>query len=510
MVDGRFHPVTLRFESPQLEGDFLHDHVEGSVWLVRASILLAISQFAVFGILDPALAPESASQIRFIRLVMCVVSAGIFAFTFAPAFRRHFQATMAATGLFGGLAIVAMIPVSHTVAGYYDYYIGLVLVLVYVHILLRLRFVLATAVGLVIVAAYVIAAVLVETPWPILFNSLLFETSALLAGAFASYSLERYARRSFVQSRRQEETTAALSEALADLQAAQARLVQEEKMAGLGRIASGLAHELKNPLNFILNFSDLNASLAEDAREALDRLPGPGDARPTDAHPQDARTALADIEENAVRIRAHAHRADAIVRGLANHAQRGRGTDGRRPLDLNPFVERHVHEALEAARLRIPALACDVGLALAPEAGIVVVDSEDLARVLRTLLHNAFDAVHGHNGRAHRVTVRTGRDSEDRVCIEVADTGPGIAPEDRARVFEPFFTTKPTGSGTGLGLSLAYEVIVSGYGGQIDLEEAVGGGALFRVRIPASDGSSDGRIEEAVPPQTMPTRQLDG
>ncbi|MEO0556625.1 MAG: ATP-binding protein [Bacteroidota bacterium] len=478
MVDGRFHPVTLRFTSPQLEADFLSDHVERSVLLVRASILLAISQFAVFGILDPALAPESASQIRLIRVVMCVVSLGIFAFTFTPAFRRHFQATMAATGLFGGLAIVAMIPVSGAVAGYYDYYIGLVLVLVYVHILLRLRFVLATAVGLVIVIAYVGAAVTVDTPLPILFNSLLFETSALLAGAFASYSLERYARRSFVQSRRQEATTAALSDALADLQATQARLVQEEKMAGLGRIASGLAHELKNPLNFILNFSDLNASLAEDARDALD-------ASSTEAH--DASAALIDIEENAVRIRAHAHRADAIVRGLAEHAQRGRGTEGRRLLDVNLFVERHVHEALEAARLRLPTLACDVGLALSPEAGALLADSEDLARVLRTLLHNAFDAVHDHGGRAHRVTVRTGRDSEDQVCIEVADTGPGIPAEDRARVFEPFFTTKPTGSGTGLGLSLAYEVVVSGYDGQIDLEDATGGGALFRVRLPASD-----------------------
>jgi len=484
MVDGRFHPVTLRFTSPQLEADFLDDHVERSVWLVRASILLAISQFAVFGILDPALAPESASQIRFIRVVMCVVSLGIFAFTFAPAFRRHFQATMAATGLFGGLAIVAMIPVSHTVAGYYDYYIGLVLVLVFVHVLLRLRFIVATAVGLVIVTAYLIVALAVDTPLPILFNSLLFENSALLAGAFASYSLERYARRSFVQSRRQEATTAALSDALADLQATQARLVQEEKMAGLGRIASGLAHELKNPLNFILNFSDLNASLAEDARDALD-------ASSTDTHPEDASAALADIEENAVRIRAHAHRADAIVRGLAEHAQRGRGTEGRRQLDLNLFVERHVHEALEAARLRIPALACDVGLALAPDAGTLMADSEDLARVLRTLLHNAFDAVHEHSGTAPRVTVRTGRDSQDRVCIEVADTGPGVAPEDRARVFEPFFTTKPTGSGTGLGLSLAYEVVVSGYGGQIDLEDAIGGGALFRVWLPASDPPTD-------------------
>ena len=498
MVDGRFHPVTLRFTSPQLEADFLDDHVERSVLLVRASILLATSQFAVFGILDPALAPESASQIRLIRVVMCVVSLGIFAFTFAPAFRRHFQATMAVTGLFGGLAIVAMIPVSGTVAGYYDYYIGLVLVLVYVHILLRLRFVLATAVGLVIVAAYVIAAVAVRTPWPILFNSLLFETSALLAGAFASYSLERYARRSFVQSRRQAATTAALSDALADLQATQARLVQEEKMAGLGRIASGLAHELKNPLNFILNFSDLNASLAEDARDALD-------TSATDDAPGDAHAALANIEENAVRIRAHAHRADAIVRGLAEHTQRGRGTDGRRQIDLNSFVERHVHEALEAARLRLPALTCDVGLALAPNAGTLTADPEDLARVLRTLLHNAFDAVHEQGG-AHRVTVRTGRDSENRACIEVADTGPGVAPEDRARVFEPFFTTKPTGSGTGLGLSLAYEVVVSGYGGLIEVEDAISGGALFRVRLP-----SDGPPEETEPVQhaPIPTRQLD-
>ena len=447
MLDGRIHPVTLRFASPELEAAFQADHVERSVWLVRASIVLAISQFAVFGLLDPALAPESAAQIRTIRLVVCLVSAGILAFTFTGAFRRHFQASMAATGLFGGLAIVAMIPVSGAVAGYYDYYIGLVLVLVYVHVLLRLRFVVATAVGLVIVAAYLIAAFAVETPLAILLNSLLFESSALLAGSFASYSLERYARRTFVQSRRQAETTAQLSDALADLQAAQARLVQEEKMAGLGRIASGLADAIQAPL----------AAILDDA----ERLRQPD----------------ADATAVAGRIGGAARRADTIVRGLGEHARAGRRAPDR--IDLGSVLKRHVRGALDAARRRQPDGDWDVRLALDPDVETVAIAQGDLERVIGTLLANAFDACGPSGGR---VTVRTGRDGDGRVCIEVEDSGPGVPAEHRDRVFEPFFTTKA--AGTGLGLSLAYETVVTGYGGQIDLDEGLGGGALFRIRLP--------------------------
>ena len=446
MLDGRIHPVTLRFASPELEAAFQADLVERSVWLVRASILLAISQFAVFGILDPALAPESAAQIRAIRLVMCLVSAGIFVYTFTDPFRRHFQASMAATGLFGGLAIVAMIPVSGTVAGYYDYYIGLVLVLVYVHVLLRLRFVVATAIGLVVVAAYVVAAFAVDTPVAVLLNSLLFESSALLAGSFASYSLERYARTTFVQSRRQAETTAQLSDALADLQAAQARLVQEEKMAGLGRIASGLADAIAAPL----------AGVLDDAQ----RLRQPD----------------ADAPAIGGRIRAAARRADTIVRGLSEHARAGRRAPD--PIALGPALKRHVRGALDAARRRQPGHDWDVRLALDPDVETIAMGPGDLERVLGTLLTNAFDA----SGAGGRVTVRTGRDGDGRVCIEVEDSGPGVPAKHRGHVFEPFFSTKA--SGAGLGLSLAYETVVTGYNGQVDLDDGVGGGALFRIRLP--------------------------
>ena len=447
MLDGRIHPVTLRFASPELEAAFQADHVERSVWLVRASIVLAISQFAVFGLLDPALAPESAAQIRTIRLVMCLVSAGIFAYTFTDGFRRHFQAAMAATGLFGGLAIVAMIPVSGTVAGYYDYYIGLVLVLVYVHVLLRLRFVIATAVGLCVVAAYLAAAFAVETPVAILLNSLLFEISALLAGSFASYSLERYARRTFLQSRRQAETTAQLSDALAELRAAQARLVQEEKMAGLGRIASGLANAIAAPL----------AAILDDA----ERLRQP------------------DVDAAAIagRVGAAARRADTVVRGLSEQARAGRRAPDR--VDLGAVLKRHVRDALDGARRRQPDLDWEVRLALDPDVETVAMGQGDLERVLGTLLANAFDAS-GPGGR--RVVVRTGRDGDGRVCIEVEDSGPGVPAAHRDRVFEPFFTTKA--AGTGLGLSLAHETVVTGYGGQIDVDDGVGGGALFRIRLP--------------------------
>ncbi len=480
MTGALLHPLTLRFDEPDLEAAFCDQYARRSLLFVRAALLLAITQYVGFAAFDDLLAPEVAGTIRTIRMLGALVAGITLAVTFAPWFIRWMQPVMAATALAGGMGVVAMVLVAETVSGYYDYYIGLVLVLVYMHVLFRLRFVWATATGLVLLGAYVWVAVVVETPLPILLNSAVFELSALLAGGVASYGLERYARRVFLQDRRQRATNAELSTTLQNLRRAQTQLVQEQKMAGIGRLASGLAHELMNPLNFVQNFADIDADLVAEAEAAL-----------TDGDLERARESLGEVRENTGRVRHHARRADAVIRGLLDHAPESRSLADRRPLEVNPFVTEHANEVLASARQRRPGWDCALSLNLASDAGSTVADPRDLGRVLASILHNAVDAMSlgpSGDGRASTapppaVTVRTRRD-ETGVAIEVEDNGPGIPPDLHDRVFEPFYTTKPPGEGTGLGLSLAYEIVTHGYGGALTVESGEGEGACFCVRLP--------------------------
>jgi len=348
-------------------------------------------------------------------------------------------------------------------------------------VLFRLYFAWATAVGLVLVAGYFAVAILVRTPLPVLLNSSFFQVSALLAGGVASYGLERYARQVFVKDRRQRETNDDLAAALHDLRSTQNRLVQEQKMAGIGRLASGLAHELMNPLNFVQNFAEVDGELAAEVEDALDAGDG---AR--------AREGLADLKANAGRVHHHALRADAIVRGLLDHAPESRTLADRRKLNVNDFVAEHASEVHATTRQRRPGWDCALALDLADDAGETVADPRDLGRVLGPVLRNAFDAVslgpsgdgRSTPGPAPAVTVRTRREANG-VVVEVCDNGPGIPPDLHDRVFEPFYTTKPPGEGTGLGLSLAYEIVTNGYGGGLDVVSEEGAGATFRIRLPA-------------------------
>ncbi|HEX8386185.1 MAG TPA: ATP-binding protein [Rubricoccaceae bacterium] len=286
---------------------------------------------------------------------------------------------------------------------------------------------------------------------------------------------------------RNEALTAELTGALRDLHEAQDRLVQEEKLAGLGRMAAGVAHEVRNPLNFVINFALVAEELLSDLRALL--ASGPIGER-ADAH---AVTALMDdLTHNAGRIVLHGRRVDGIVRGMMEHAPMdSKGPHG--PVALNPLVEEHVAMTLESYGGVDPAVVGTVERDYDPDAGEVEGSPEGLGRVVQSLLANALDAV---AERARRpappvqavpfrpaVAVRTRRTSA-AVEIEVSDNGGGVPWADRARVFEPFFTTKgPAVDHVGLGLSLAYEV-VRGHHGTIEVGGAEGEGATFTVALP--------------------------
>jgi signal transduction histidine kinase len=272
--------------------------------------------------------------------------------------------------------------------------------------------------------------------------------------------------------------TAELERALADLRAAQARLVHQETMASLGALTAGIAHEIKNPLNFVNNFAGLSRELTGDLRLAL----AAGDAA-------EAEALLDDLAVYAEKIEGHGARADAIVRAMMEHGRGGTGE--RRPADLNAVVWEYARLAEQEGRQR-GGLAVGVALDLDPAVGEAEVVAAEVGRVVVNLVRNALDAVSSRAGwedgaYAPMVTVSTRR-TAGGVEVSVADNGMGMSSAVRTRAFEPFFTTKPPGEGTGLGLSLAHDVVVKGHRGTIGVESEEGQGTVVVVSLPAHGG----------------------
>ncbi|WP_412069412.1 sensor histidine kinase [Rubrivirga sp. IMCC43871] len=482
------HPVHLRFRDPATESAFVAAYDARSWPLVRAALVLGLVQYAAFGWLDQWVAPMAFEAVRAVRIAVCVVIAVGIAATYRPRVRRWLRPAEA-VAIAGGLGVVAMEwAVQHAVQtaglpartggllildGYY--YSGLMLVLIYVHVLLRLRFVTASAIGAGLIALYLAVASL-HTPGLQLVNAAQFLLSTQLSGMVASYALERYARHEFAHARRLAESHATLTAALDGLTAAQDRLVHAEKMASLGRVTAGVAHEIQNPLNFVTNFAALASEGVADLRAAL------GPVAP------DVEEALDDIALGVDKVAEHGARASGVVASMLDHSRRGPST--RAAVDLNALVAEHATIAAHAAAAR-DARAAPVALDLDPAVGTAFVAPADLGRVVLNLLGNAYHAL-GQREAPHRdvpsdgppLSVSTRRHGET-VDIAVADRGVGMSPEVAARAFEPFFTTKPTGQGTGLGLSLAYEIVTEGHGGALAIESVEGEGTTVRLALPA-------------------------
>ena len=274
----------------------------------------------------------------------------------------------------------------------------------------------------------------------------------------------------------------ALEESHRSLKATQAQLIQAEKLASLGQLTAGIAHEIKNPLNFVNNFADLSVELAEELAAAL----AANAARPVGEVLPEMEELLGDLRENARRIHEHGRRADRIVYAMLQHSRGGAGE--RVPTDVNELVDEYANLAYHGMRAKDADFNVAVRRELDPEAGAVPLVPQDIGRVLINLLSNAFDAVRDHAAEAGpdyvpAVTVATRRAARG-VEIRVSDNGTGIAQGTADRVFEPFFTTKPSGQGTGLGLSLAYEIVTQGHGGTLRMESHPGDGATFVVSLP--------------------------
>jgi GAF domain-containing protein len=268
-----------------------------------------------------------------------------------------------------------------------------------------------------------------------------------------------------------------LNAAMEELKRTQAQLVQQEKMASLGALTAGIAHEIKNPLNFINNFAQMNEELARELRDEI--AAGKPAAEVDDL--------AADIELNSSKIAEHGRRADGIVRSMLDHSRGGTGE--RQPTDLNALLSEYAGLAHHGMRAQKLSFECAVEKSLDPMLPPVMSMPQELGRVFLNLLSNAFQAVHERAMSAERGTYSPAVHlstsvSEAGVEIRVSDNGTGMPEDVRRRIFEPFFTTKAAGEGTGLGLSLSHDIVVQGHGGAIGVTSQPGEGTEFRIVLP--------------------------
>jgi two-component system NtrC family sensor kinase len=272
-----------------------------------------------------------------------------------------------------------------------------------------------------------------------------------------------------------------LRTALAELQATQNQLIQSEKMASLGELTAGIAHEIQNPLNFVNNFADVSAELVIELVEER--------ARPTRDRGLEAEL-LHDLKQNLQRIAQHGGRAAGIVRGMLEHSRASTGE--RQPIDLNALADEYLRLAYHGLRAKDKSFNAELKTDFAASLPLVEGQAGDLGRVLLNLFTNAFYAVQkrqqrGQPGYAPLVAVRT-RPADGGVEVRVSDNGTGIPAEVQARIFQPFFTTKPTGEGTGLGLSLAHDIVTQGHGGTLAVESQEDVGTAFTLWLPFGAG----------------------
>src|SRR5882757_8116609 len=288
------------------------------------------------------------------------------------------------------------------------------------------------------------------------------------------------------------ERTTQLSQSLDDLRAAQDRLIQTEKLASLGQLTAGIAHEIKNPLNFVNNFSALSAELTDELNDVL--KPAPLDEKMRGE--VDELTGL--LKDNLEKVVQHGKRADSIVKNMLLHSREGSGE--HRAADINALVEESLNLAYHGARAEKSGFNITFKRDLDPDAGAAEVYPQEVTRALLNLISNGFYAATKRKSEAADESFEpalsaTTRSLGNRVEIRIRDNGTGIPPEVREKIFNPFFTTKPAGEGTGLGLSMSHDIIVKQHGGSISVETEPGVFTEFIITLPRGNTSSDSKLE---------------
>jgi signal transduction histidine kinase len=290
-----------------------------------------------------------------------------------------------------------------------------------------------------------------------------------------------------------ESAKAQIEKTLTDLKQTQTQLIQSEKMASLGELTAGIAHEIQNPLNFVNNFSEVSTELIDEMKEEL-----------AVGNQQLAIEIANDLKQNLEKINHHGKRADGIVKSMLQHSRAGSGK--KELTDINALCDEYLRLSYHGLRAKDKSFNAKFEIQCDPELPKLNVLPQDVGRVVLNLINNAFYAVSERqkvesetlteSGKSKAESLKSSVDKYepavtvttkylgDKVEIRVKDNGTGIPAKVKEKIFQPFFTTKPTGQGTGLGLSLSYDIITKGHGGEIKMETEEGKGTEFIIQLP--------------------------
>jgi len=471
--------LELGFDDPALERKWQGDNYRRSLVQVRLATAVAAVIYGSYGWVDSLILPTEVADTNLWlqRLSVAAVIGLIFVASFTSWFERLWQwfllaAAMAAVAGLTWMWLILELSV------YWYYHNGLVLILVFSFLLLRLTFRSAAVMSALTFVLFLLVAFLLR-PAPdinvVTAASLAFVS---LIGLFASHQLEANERKVYSQNRLIESQRANLQESFDDLEAAQAQLIQAEKMASLGHLSAGIAHEIRNPLNFVSNFAAVSAEIVEDIEQ---ELAGKGEASDSE---EGIAESLLHLKDNASQIRKHATRADQIVKRLIEHADRAGGIKER--ADLNTVVAAGIEAAASRFMTKTLGELPDLRVKYHELPIEVEMVRKDVGKVVDNLVDNALYSVYvklkDNEQFKGRVDVRTFL-KNGIPTVKVSDNGVGISQELRGRIFEPFFTTRPTGEGTGLGLFLCYQIIASHFG-QIEVESRDGQWTRFEFTLP--------------------------
>ena len=282
-----------------------------------------------------------------------------------------------------------------------------------------------------------------------------------------------------------------LEQTLEELKATQNQLIQSEKLASLGELTAGIAHEIQNPLNFVNNFSELNVELIQELKEIKDKKP-----KTLDSDEALVNELLQDIAQNLEKISHHGKRASSIVKGMLQHS---RTSTGQTELtDLNELCDEYLRLSYHGLRAKDKNFNSDFSTSLEEKLPKMEIIPQDFGRVLLNLISNAFYAVQlkeegikagsiPFKGKYNPLVNISTILEKKSVKIIIKDNGTGIPEDAKSKIFQPFFTTKPTGKGTGLGLSLAYDIVTKGHNGTIEVESNEKIGTQFIIKLPIKD-----------------------
>ncbi|MCB0742000.1 MAG: two-component sensor histidine kinase [Chitinophagaceae bacterium] len=278
--------------------------------------------------------------------------------------------------------------------------------------------------------------------------------------------------------RQKQKANKVLEKTLSDLKSTQKQLVHSEKMASLGELTAGIAHEIQNPLNFVNNFSEINSELLDELQTAINA----NDSK-------EIKSIIHDIKDNENKIAQHGKRADGIVKGMLQHSRASTGQ--KEPTDINTICDEYLRLAYHGLRAKDKSFNANLQTDFDNSLEKINIVPQEIGRVILNLLTNAFYAVTEKKKSCEQssisyeptVSIKTKR-VNDKIEIIVSDNGNGIPDDVKEKIFQPFFTTKPTGQGTGLGLSMSYDIITKGHKGTLQLESEIGKGTSFSIILP--------------------------